>query len=135
MRDYLIRRTILIPLLLLGITVIDFAFINLAPGDPVTAMLDPQDVRKMSKRTSKHAVKPWGSTSPSMYAISMATRAFPRQLGSFDDPVATRGRPDGDRHSQHLHADAALARALHARGRCAAASSPPCAPTPGSTIS
>lgn len=49
MRDYLIRRILLIPLLLLGITVIDFVFINLAPGDPVTAMLDPQDLRKMSK--------------------------------------------------------------------------------------
>src|SRR5215203_4780161 len=49
MRDYLIRRVILIPILLLGITVIDFVFINLAPGDPVTAMLDPQDIRKMSK--------------------------------------------------------------------------------------
>ena len=49
MRDYLIRRIILIPLLLLGISVIDFVFINLAPGDPVTAMLDPQDLRKMSK--------------------------------------------------------------------------------------
>jgi peptide/nickel transport system permease protein len=49
MREYLIRRIVLIPLLLLGITVIDFVFINLAPGDPVTAMLDPQDMRKMSK--------------------------------------------------------------------------------------
>jgi peptide/nickel transport system permease protein len=49
MREYLIRRLVLIPLLLLGITVIDFVFINLAPGDPVTAMLDPQDMRKMSK--------------------------------------------------------------------------------------
>jgi peptide/nickel transport system permease protein len=48
MRDYLLRRIVLIPLLLLGITVIDFIFINLAPGDPVTAMLDPQDIRKMS---------------------------------------------------------------------------------------
>jgi peptide/nickel transport system permease protein len=49
MREYLIRRLVLIPFLLLAITVIDFAFINLAPGDPVTAMLDPQDMRKMSK--------------------------------------------------------------------------------------
>jgi peptide/nickel transport system permease protein len=49
MREYLLRRLLLIPLLLLGITVIDFVFINLAPGDPVTAMLDPQDMRKLSK--------------------------------------------------------------------------------------
>ena len=49
MREYALQRLLLIPLLLLGITVIDFVFINLAPGDPVTAMLDPQDVRSMSQ--------------------------------------------------------------------------------------
>ena len=49
MREYVFRRLLLIPVLLLGITVIDFVFINMAPGDPVTAMLDPQDVRRMSQ--------------------------------------------------------------------------------------
>jgi ABC-type microcin C transport system permease subunit YejB len=41
MRDYLIRRIILIPILLLGITIIDFVFINLAPGARRLALTNP----------------------------------------------------------------------------------------------
>jgi peptide/nickel transport system permease protein len=39
---YLLRRVLLVIPMLLGITVIAFTFMNLAPGDPVTAMIDPQ---------------------------------------------------------------------------------------------
>jgi peptide/nickel transport system permease protein len=35
--------------LLIGITIITFAIINLAPGDPITAMLDPLEMRQMTK--------------------------------------------------------------------------------------
>lgn len=49
MRQYILRRLILIPILLLGITALDFTFINLAPGDPITAMIDPQEMRQMTK--------------------------------------------------------------------------------------
>ncbi|MEZ4865092.1 MAG: ABC transporter permease [Caldilineaceae bacterium] len=48
MGQYILRRLILIPILLLGITAIDFTFINLAPGDPITAMLDPAEMRQMT---------------------------------------------------------------------------------------
>jgi peptide/nickel transport system permease protein len=48
MGQYILRRLILIPILLLGITAIDFTFINLAPGDPITAMLDPSEMRQMT---------------------------------------------------------------------------------------
>ena len=41
MSDYILRRILLIIPILFGITVIDFALINLAPGDPITAMIDP----------------------------------------------------------------------------------------------
>jgi peptide/nickel transport system permease protein len=34
--------------LLLGISAIDFTFINLAPGDPITAMIDPAEMRRMT---------------------------------------------------------------------------------------
>src|SRR5215469_6601136 len=43
MRQYILRRLLLIPILVLGITMLDFVFINLAPGDPVTAMIDPSE--------------------------------------------------------------------------------------------
>ena len=42
MSGYLLRRVLLVIPMLLGITVIAFTFMNLAPGDPVTAMIDPQ---------------------------------------------------------------------------------------------
>jgi len=38
------RRILLIPVLVLGITLIDFAFINLTPGDPVTALVNPNEL-------------------------------------------------------------------------------------------
>jgi peptide/nickel transport system permease protein len=47
MSQYLLRRVMLIPILLLGITMLDFAFINLVPGDPVTAITDPTEMRQL----------------------------------------------------------------------------------------
>jgi peptide/nickel transport system permease protein len=44
MRQYLMRRLMLIPVLVLGITLIDFMFINLTPGDPVTALVNPNEL-------------------------------------------------------------------------------------------
>ena len=41
MGRYIIRRILISFPVLLGITVVTFAFANLAPGDPVTAMIDP----------------------------------------------------------------------------------------------
>src|SRR6478752_743427 len=44
MRQYLIRRLLLIPVLVIGITLLDFVFINLTPGDPVTAIMNPTEL-------------------------------------------------------------------------------------------
>ncbi len=41
MTQYILRRLFLTIPILLGITLIDFALINLAPGDPIDAMIDP----------------------------------------------------------------------------------------------
>jgi peptide/nickel transport system permease protein len=49
MGQYILRRLILIPILLLGITALDFTFISLAPGDPITAMLDPNEMRQLTQ--------------------------------------------------------------------------------------
>lgn len=48
MRRYILRRLLLMPVLLFGITIFDFAFINAAPGDPVSAMLDPDIMLQLS---------------------------------------------------------------------------------------
>ena len=50
MSTYVIRRVLMIPILLFGISVIDFVFINIAPGDPVTAMMNPTERVKMTPR-------------------------------------------------------------------------------------
>ena len=41
MTKYILRRLVIAIPILLGITIIDFALINLAPGDPIDAMIDP----------------------------------------------------------------------------------------------
>lgn len=41
MQQYIFRRLSLIPILLLGITMMTFFMFNLAPGDPVTALIKP----------------------------------------------------------------------------------------------
>jgi peptide/nickel transport system permease protein len=45
---YLERRLALTVPLLLGITFLNFVLINIAPGDPITAMLDPMEVSAIS---------------------------------------------------------------------------------------
>ena len=42
MSNYLIRRLLVAIPLLLAITIMTFTFINLAPGDPVDALIDPE---------------------------------------------------------------------------------------------
>jgi peptide/nickel transport system permease protein len=46
--NYVVRRLALAVPLLLGITVITFVIVNLAPGDPITALLNPQEMRVIS---------------------------------------------------------------------------------------
>ncbi|MGH2558831.1 MAG: ABC transporter permease [Thermomicrobiales bacterium] len=47
MRQYLMRRVLLIPVLVIGITLLDFVFINLTPGDPVTAIVNPNELMQL----------------------------------------------------------------------------------------
>lgn len=41
MGQYIVRRLLITLPMLLGITIVTFFFINLAPGDPISAMIDP----------------------------------------------------------------------------------------------
>ena len=43
MGQYIIRRLIIAVPLVLGISIITFTFINLAPGDPILAMINPEE--------------------------------------------------------------------------------------------
>jgi peptide/nickel transport system permease protein len=44
MQRYLLRRLAISVIVLVGITVFTYLFVNLAPGDPVTAMIDPEQM-------------------------------------------------------------------------------------------
>ena len=50
MGRYIVRRILISFPVLLGITVVTFTFANLAPGDPVTAMIDPHERDKNQVR-------------------------------------------------------------------------------------
>jgi peptide/nickel transport system permease protein len=42
MGKYILRRILIAIPVLIGVTILNFTFINLAPGDPIMAMIDPQ---------------------------------------------------------------------------------------------
>jgi peptide/nickel transport system permease protein len=48
MGQYMLRRLLLVIPLLLGITIITYALISLAPGDPVTALINPEEMNVRS---------------------------------------------------------------------------------------
>lgn len=64
MRQYLFRRLLLIPVLVLGITLLDFMFINLTPGDPVTALVNPNELVGMDPAQIEHRREQLGLNQP-----------------------------------------------------------------------
>jgi peptide/nickel transport system permease protein len=46
--EYVLRRLALVPVLLLGITLITYTLISLAPGDPITALINPEEMNVRS---------------------------------------------------------------------------------------
>src|SRR4029450_778766 len=71
-------RLLLMPILLLGITALDFCFINLAPGDPVSAMINPNEMRGMSKEAVEARRRARGLDRP----IYVRYAVWLRELGS-----------------------------------------------------
>ena len=66
MQQYVIRRLALIPLMVFGITLIDFVFINLAPGDPVSAMISPDEIADMDPAAMEARREALGLNDPIM---------------------------------------------------------------------
>lgn len=48
MGQYLLRRLLLVVPLLIGITIITYTLISLAPGDPITALINPEELHLRS---------------------------------------------------------------------------------------
>src|SRR5262245_6876671 len=49
MSTYILRRLALAVPLLIGITIITFTIVNLAPGDPITALINPEELNVLSQ--------------------------------------------------------------------------------------
>lgn len=64
MSQYLTRRILLIPVLILGITLLDFVFINLTPGDPVTAIVNPNELVGMDPQAMEARREALGLNQP-----------------------------------------------------------------------
>ncbi|MCC6705568.1 MAG: ABC transporter permease, partial [Thermomicrobiales bacterium] len=47
--QYILRRLAMVLPMLLGITVITYVIISLAPGDPITALIDPEEMNVRSE--------------------------------------------------------------------------------------
>lgn len=45
---YILRRLVLVIPMLIGITIVSYSMLNLAPGDPMTAMMNPEDMAMLS---------------------------------------------------------------------------------------
>jgi len=46
--QYVLRRLAMMPILLIGITVITYFIISISPGDPITALIDPEEMNILS---------------------------------------------------------------------------------------
>ncbi len=93
MRQYLLRRLLLVPVLLLGITALDFVFINLAPGDPVTAMIDPNEMINISREDVEARREALGLNKPLVVRYGIWLRELARGNLGYSivkaQPVAT----------------------------------------------
>lgn len=64
MTTYIIRRILLVFPLLLGISIINYTILALAPGDPVSAMIDPFELSNMTEEDLKEAQEALGLNKP-----------------------------------------------------------------------
>ena len=60
MGRYLLRRLAIGVPVLFGITLVTFVIINLAPGDPVAAMIDPRRSRRWGQVGTRSRRSGWG---------------------------------------------------------------------------
>jgi peptide/nickel transport system permease protein len=93
MYRWLVRRLLVSIPVLLGITVLSFVFVRLAPGDPVRMMINPGVLAGGRGNTSPCAVQSWASInrSPIQYVVWLSEVARGNLGYSFFDR-----RPVGD---------------------------------------
>ncbi len=95
MRAYLLRRLATLPLLLLGISAVSFALMNLAPGDPAEIVLRQRNPAHMPNPASVSAMRAelgLDASLPAQY-VRWVSRALSGDMGRSyvtEQPVATQ---------------------------------------------
>lgn len=64
MSTYILRRILLVFPLLLGVTIINYTIFALAPGDPLSAMIDPLELNSMTEEDVREAKEALGLNKP-----------------------------------------------------------------------
>ena len=64
MSTYILRRILLVFPILLGVTIINYTIFALAPGDPVSAMIDPFELSQMTAEDFQDAREALGLNKP-----------------------------------------------------------------------
>ena len=64
MSTYVLRRILLVFPILLGVTIINYTIFALAPGDPVSAMIDPFELSSMTAEDLQEAREALGLNKP-----------------------------------------------------------------------
>ena len=83
MRDYIIRRTLQAIPILIGISIVSFLIVILAPGDPLTTMYPPYMLQKMDQDLLRHEM---GLDAPiPVQYIQMMKKFFSGDLNSFTE--------------------------------------------------
>jgi peptide/nickel transport system permease protein len=90
--NFILRRLALAVPMLLGITVVTFVIINLAPGDPITALINPQEMNVRSAEEIEQAREDLGLNDPIpvRYALWLKELATGNLGYSIQNKVAVR---------------------------------------------
>ena len=64
MSQYVLRRILLIIPLMFGVSVINYTIYALAPGDPVSAMINPEELREMTPEEMEERREALGLNKP-----------------------------------------------------------------------
>src|SRR5579859_7658179 len=79
MVPYILRRLLIAIPVLLGVTVVTFTFVNLAPGDPVTALLNPEQMASLGPGWVQQQKEALGLNRPLPVRYALWLRELARQ--------------------------------------------------------
>ena len=96
MQQFILRRVVVAIPVLIGVTLLAFVFVNLAPGDPVTAMINPADRAELGPEWIEQRKEQLGLNQPVVVRYALWLGQLARGNLGYSliggDPVATQVR-------------------------------------------